>query len=115
MYHLLYRDGGAALAVVAGCWWETAAIRRRVGNPAAHVLRMIAWLMVAVSLFVIGSQISKGSNFVPDGWILVLEFVPLIGGFVLLVVSLRAAGYTKREQDALAARGRHARRDDLTE
>jgi hypothetical protein len=112
---ILYHDGAAAFALAAGCSWEVAAIRRHVGKTAAHVLRMIAWLMIAVSFFVIAGQITKGSQFVPAGWILALEFVLLTGGFVLLVVSTRAAGYSKREQDALAAQGRHARPDDLTE
>ena len=97
--------------MVAGCTWEVAAIRRGVGKKATHVLRVIAWLMVGVSLFAIASQIPKGSQFVPAGWLLVLQFVPLIGGFVLLLATFRAAGYSKREQDALAAKGRHARSD----
>jgi len=107
-------DGAGGFALVAGCSWEIAAIRRRVGKPTAHGLRVIAWIMVAMSFFIIGSQITKGSQFVPDGWILALEFVPLIAGFVLLLVTFRAAGYSKREQDALAAQGRHARRNDLS-
>ena len=107
----LYYDGGAALGVAAGCCWEVAAIRRGVGKRAAHILRVIAWLMVGVSLFAIATQVPKGSQFVPAGWLLALQFVPLIGGTVLLLVTSRAAGYSRRKQDALAAQGRHARSD----
>jgi hypothetical protein len=112
---LLYHCGAAAFALVAGCSWEIAAIRRGVGKTAAHVLRMIAWLMVGVSLFIIARQVFKGSQFVPSTSILILESVLLIVGFVILVVTYRAAGYSKREQDAMAARGRHARSGDLRE
>ncbi len=108
---LLYHCGGAALGLVAGCSWELAAIRRRVGKTAAHVVRIIAWVLVGVSLAAVASEIPKGSQFVPAGWILILQFVPLAVGFVILVVTFRAAGYSKRTQDALAAQGRHARQD----
>jgi hypothetical protein len=108
---LLYDSVGAAVALVAGCLWELAAIRRGVGKPAAHVVRIIAWVMVGVSLATIASEIPKGSQFVPSGRLLILQFVPLAVGFVILVVTFRAAGYSKRTQDALAAQGRHARQD----
>jgi hypothetical protein len=97
--------------VVAGCSWEVAAIRRGVGSTAAHVLRVIAWLMVSVSLFAIASQIHKGSQLEPAGWLLALQLVPLVGGFVVLLVTFRVAGYSKRGQGGLAAQGRHAQSD----
>lgn len=112
---LLYHYGAAAFALVAGCSWEVAAIRRGVGKTAAHVLRMIAWLMVGVSLFIIARQVFKGSQFVPATWTVILEWMLLVVGFIVLVVTFRAAGYSKREQDAMAAQGRHARSGDLTE
>jgi hypothetical protein len=108
---LLYDYSGAAVALVAGCSWELAAIRRGVGKTAAHVVRIIAWAMVGVSLGAIVREIPRGSQFVPAGWVLILQFVPLAAGFVLLIVTFRAAGYSKRSQDALAAQGRHARQD----
>jgi protein-S-isoprenylcysteine O-methyltransferase Ste14 len=108
---LLYDCSGAAVALVAGCSWELAAIRRGVGKTAAHAVRIIAWVMVGVSLGAIVREIPRGSQFVPAGWILIIQFVPLAVGFIILVVTFRAAGYSRRTQDALAARGRHARQD----
>jgi hypothetical protein len=108
----LYYAGGAALGVLAGCSREVAAIRRGIGKTAVHVLRMIAWLMVGASFFVIASQIPEGSQFVPGAWVLVLDFVPLTGGLGLLLVTFRAAGYPRRKRHAMAVQGRHALSDD---
>lgn len=105
-----YYDGVGAFLLVAGCSWEAAAIRRHVGKMAAHLLRMFAWLMVGAFVITFATiEMPAGGQTEPAHWLLILQFSLLLGGFALLVITYRAAGYSKREQDEMAAKGRHAR------
>lgn len=110
---IIYHDGTGVFLLIAGCSWEAAAIRRGVGKLSAHLLRMAAWLMICAFCITFAMlEMAKGSQFAPASWLLALQFALLLGGFAILLITYRAAGYSKSQQDKLAAKGKHARPAD---
>jgi hypothetical protein len=104
-----YFDVVACVLAVIGWSREIKALRRGSGGLVAHLLRMLAYLMVGAFFVIIANVWMPVAQTTPAGWLVILPLALVAVGIVIFVLTGRSAGFDRRRRTEAVSDGQHAR------